>query len=127
MLIVAAYITVPKVLLIAFKNKEQAGDVTASTEPNVPPPALKERFEQLLQDAASAVRSGRVAVQVSLPGRSGGPAAASNPDSEALEPVEVPLTVENVGVVEGIFDTSVGANVENEQLCRFLRGTTTAY
>lgn len=115
-----------KALLIAFQRKERAGDTTASAEPTTPPPALEERFKRLVRDAASAVLAGRVAAQASVPGGSDGPAAASAPDPEDLEPAEVPLTVENVGAIEGIFDTSGGAEVENEQLCRFLRAATTA-
>lgn len=119
----------PQALLIAFRDKERTGDSTTSAELIVPPPALQERFKRLVQDAGSAVRSGRVALQVPLPGGRDGPAAAaaSSPDlGKEPEPVEVPLTTENVAAVEGIFDTSVGANVENEQLCRFLLAATTA-
>ena len=119
----------PQALLIAFRDKERTGDSTTSAELTVPPPALQERFKRLVQDAGSAVRSGRVALQVPLPGRRDEPAAAaaaaSSPDlGKEPEPVEVPLTTDNVAAVEGIFDTSVGANVENEQLCRFLLAAT---
>lgn len=124
--VTGAYLAVLQALLIAFRHKEQAGDVAASTEPAVAPPVLDERFQRLLQDAASAVRSGRVAVQASLPRRSDGPAASPISGPDEPEHVDVPLTVENVGAVEEIFDTSIGASVENEQLCRVLRAATTA-
>lgn len=34
------------------------------------------------------------------------------------------LTLANIEAVEGVFDTAIGVNVENEQVCRFVRATT---
>ena len=100
----------------------QAGDIAASAETTIPPPALEERFKRLLQDAGSAVRCGCVAVQTLSPEKGDRPAAgAADPASEELESADVPLTADNVEAVEGMFDSSVGTNVENEQIRRFLR------
>lgn len=65
-------------------------------------------------------------MQPLLPEGSEGLAATAGPDRAESKSVEVPLTVENVGAVEAIFDVSVGANVENEHFFRFLRVATTA-
>lgn len=45
-------------------------------------------------------------------------AAAGSADGQT-EPMD--LVAENVAALEGVFHTGVGVDVENEQLCRFLR------
>lgn len=102
-------------LWVAFKMKAPAVET--------PPPSLQHRFDGLLGDAADALQSdtipcplaaalvaGRVAMETS----EGGAAIDSHPD----------LTLANIETVEGVFDTTIGVNVENEQVCRFVLATT---
>lgn len=117
-------------LLIAFNEKSSAGDNADAVEPVIPPPGLKDRFELLLRDASRHLSSGLLAPPVTAatpvePTEAATPAAASS-GSEQPDPFDMALTVENVGAVEGVFDTGVGTDVENEKLCLFLRGAMTA-
>ncbi|CAM9842526.1 unnamed protein product, partial [Ectocarpus sp. 12 AP-2014] len=97
------------------------------------------RFNLLLQDAAQALRSGLVAPPLTGPEAEKGTveselaptkskelaAAAEAPGSSSDEEEVMTLTVDNVGAVEGVFNTDIGVDVENEQLCRFLGAATT--
>lgn len=123
----------------AIEKKTSADATAAAAESGSPPLALKDRFDLLLQDAAQALRSGLVAPPLTAPeaeketleselapAKSKEPAAAAAAPASSLDQEEVvALTVENVGAVEGVFNTDIGVDVQNEQLCRFLRAATT--
>lgn len=88
----------------------------------VPPPrTVRERFEQLLLDAARMFRSGRVTTLSGSHPDGGDSEPRGGPDPECPNPAEVELVAENVEAVEGVFSTGVGVNVKNEQICRYLR------
>lgn len=128
-----------QVLLSAIEKKTSADATAAAAESGGPPLALKDRFNLLLQDAAQALRSGLVAPPLTGPEAENGTveselaptkskepaAAAAAPGSSSDQEEVMALTVENVGAVEGVFSTDIGVDVENEQLCRFLRAATT--
>ncbi|CAB1113909.1 unnamed protein product [Ectocarpus sp. CCAP 1310/34] len=128
-----------KALLSAIEKKRSADATAAAVESGGPPLALKDRFNLLLQDAAQALRSGLVAPPLTgpeaekgtvesglAPTKSKEPAAAAEaPGSSSDQEAVMALTVDNVGAVEGVFNTDIGVDVENEQLCRFLRAATT--
>ncbi|CAM9209213.1 unnamed protein product [Ectocarpus sp. 4 AP-2014] len=128
-----------KALLSAIEKKTSVDATAAAVESGGPPSSLKDRFNLLLQDAAQALRSGLVApplmgpeaekgtVESELaPTKSKEPAAATEAPGSSSDQEEVmALTVDNVEAVEGVFNTDIGVDVENEQLCCFLRGATT--
>lgn len=100
----------------------QSFKAKAPTEES-PPPSLQHRFDGLLEDAANAFQSDAIpcplaAALVASRGvteTSGGVAGIDiYPD----------LTLANIEAVEGVFDTAIGVNVENDQVCRFVRATT---
>lgn len=105
--------------MLAFQAKSQATDTISLT--------LKERFDGLLRDTSAVLASARVASRLEGPS---GPALstqeaglASDANSEA--PVGNPhLTIANVEALQGVFDTNTGVNIENEEMCRFLRAAT---
>jgi len=108
-------------LLASFAAKARAVGTAIAAETAPPPQAVKERFEQLLRDAARTLRSGRMAsTSGSLPGArtcdSAGQHREVYPDL-----TEVELIAENVEAFEEIFSTGAGADMRNEQVCRFLR------
>lgn len=106
-------------LLAALDGTTRAGTSSTDAEPAAPPPAVKERFERLLHDTARTLRSGRIAPPSErLPGGSNEPGGLS---LENINPAEVELIAANVEAVEGIFSTGVGVDIENEQVCCFLR------
>ncbi|CAM9264371.1 unnamed protein product [Ectocarpus sp. 12 AP-2014] len=128
-----------KALLSAIEKKTSADAKATAVESGGPPLALKDRFNLLLQDAAQALRSGLVAPPLTgpeaekgtveselAPTKSKEPAAAAEAPGSSSDQEEVmALTVDNVGAVEGVFNTDIGVDVENEQLRRFLRAATT--
>ncbi|CBJ30185.1 hypothetical protein Esi_0179_0018 [Ectocarpus siliculosus] len=122
----------PEALLSAIEKKTSAKAIAAAAEPGGPLLALKDRFNLLLHDAAQALRSGLVAPPLTGPEveketveSKEPPAAAAAPGSSPDKNEVMTLTVENVEAVEGVFNTDIGVDVENEQLCRFLRSATT--
>ncbi|CAM9321075.1 unnamed protein product [Ectocarpus sp. 13 AM-2016] len=128
-----------KALLSAIEKKAGADATAAAVESGGPPLALKDRFNLLLQDAAQALRSGLVAPPLTGPEAEKGTveselaptkskelaAAAEAPGSSSDQQEVIALTVDNVEAVAGVFNTDIGVDVENEQLCRFLRAATT--
>ncbi|CAM9247652.1 unnamed protein product, partial [Ectocarpus fasciculatus] len=126
-----------KVLLSAIEKKTSADATASASDSGGPPWALKDRYDLLLHDAAQALRSGLVApprtppeadketAESELePTKSKEPAAMVAPGSSSGQEEVMALTMENVGAVEGVFNTDIGVDVENDQLCRFLRAAT---
>lgn len=102
-------------LWVAFKTKAPTVES--------PPPSLQHRFDGLLGDAAGALQSDLIPCPLAaalVAGRGvietsgGGAGIDTNPD----------LTLANIEAIEGVFDTVIGVNVENDQVCRFVRTKT---
>ncbi|CAM9135050.1 unnamed protein product [Scytosiphon promiscuus] len=122
-----------KILLTAFTKKRPIDTTDAAIESAGAPSTLEQRFRVLLQDVARVLRAGAVPLlravgtaeaeaeaSALLPGRAEEvdlvAGAAVPRDGRTMD-----LNVENVAALEGVFDTWIGVDVENEQLCRFLR------
>lgn len=98
-----------------------------SPETETTPFTLQERFDVLLRDTSAVMASGQVASSFAepsgpaLPTRDGGLASEANNEAQVRNPH---LTIANVEALHGVFDTNTGVDVENEEVCRFLRAAT---
>lgn len=102
-------------LWVAFKTKAPTVES--------PPPSLQHRFDGLLEDAAGALQPDSIPCPLAMALVAGRGVMETSGGSEGIDTYP-DLTLANIEAVEGVFDTAIGVNVENEQVCRFVRATT---
>lgn len=121
--------------MTAFKKKAPADPANAALESGEAPPALEERFRALLLDVAQALSAGSMshssaagAAETETTATETAPGGIDELDAEEAaagsgdgQAEALDLSVENVEALEGVLHTGVGVDVENEQLCLFLR------
>lgn len=104
-----------QMLLTALKTKAPNVEVL--------PASLQRRFDGLLQDAVHALQSDVISCPLAVALAAGRDVGETSGDGAKVDS-HPDLTVANIKTVEGMFDTGIGVNAENEQICRFVRAAT---